>query len=149
MRSRLFFFYGTLTQDHDTVMNRQILPFLQGGRPGFVRGRLLALRAPGGWYPLLEEGAGRVWGRLYRAGPGFSARHLRMLDSYEAYDPRRPSRSEYVRRRVRVTVRGEAAVLAEAYVHNRPAHCGLRAVPGGNFARHAARLGLKVWGSEA
>ncbi|MFM6829749.1 MAG: gamma-glutamylcyclotransferase family protein [Novosphingobium sp.] len=149
MRRCWLFFYGTLMQDHDNALTRTILPMLEGGRWAFVSGRLLAARSPYGWYPVLCAGNGRVAGRLYRAGPRFTARHLRLLDAYEEWDQRRPARSEYRRMNVRVAIAGGGMVTAHAYRHNRPVHAGLRVIPGGDFNAFVARRRLCAFGSSA
>ena len=148
VRGRWFFFYGTLAQDHDNALTRAIRPLLIGGRRATVRGRLWAMRAAGGWYPALRRGRGTVWGRLYRAGPCFSTRHMRLLDAYEDHDPRRPARSEYRRREVRVRVAGGGSVMAMAYIYNHPVHAGLRVIAGGDFAAFIVRHGLRAFGAD-
>jgi gamma-glutamylcyclotransferase (GGCT)/AIG2-like uncharacterized protein YtfP len=52
-----------------------------------------------GDYPGLVPGDGRVVGELYEPR---DAAVLELLDLYEQYDPLHPSRSEYVRRAVRL-----------------------------------------------
>lgn len=148
MRARWFFFYGTLAQEHENALTRAILPLLTGGRRATVRGRLWAVRSSGGWYPALGAGRGLVWGRIYRAGPCFSSKHLRLLDTYEDYDLQRPARSEYRRRQVRVGVAGGGSVMAAAYIYNRPVHAGQRVIAGGDFAAFIARHGLPAFGAD-
>ncbi|MBB3861498.1 gamma-glutamylcyclotransferase (GGCT)/AIG2-like uncharacterized protein YtfP [Novosphingobium hassiacum] len=143
MRGRWFFFYGTLTQDHDNAMTRVLLPLLEGGRRAFVCGQLRAVRAPQGWYPVLCAGRGQVAGRVYR----LPQRVARLLDAYEEFDPRRRSRSEYVRRSLRVRIAGKGQVRAHAYRYNRPLHTGLRIIPSGDFAAYVTRHRLKAFGS--
>jgi gamma-glutamylcyclotransferase (GGCT)/AIG2-like uncharacterized protein YtfP len=128
-----FFFYGTLTHEHDNPVTRRVLPLLGPGRRGWVRGTIHAVPQGGRWYPVLRRGRGRVWGWLYEAGPRFDRATLRLLDAWEVYDPRRPDRSEYLRRPVRVCCGGRIA-MAQAYVHNRPLHAGMRRITGGDFA---------------
>lgn len=147
MCGRWFFFYGTLAHDHDNALTRIVMPFLDGGHRAHVCGRLRTVRTASGWYPVLCAGRGRVAGRLYRAGRGFGARHLRLLDAYEDFDARCTARSEYVRRMVRVTAAGRGAVTAQAYCYNRPVHPGLRIISGGDFAAYAVRMGLRVFGA--
>lgn len=132
-----FFFYGTLTHEHDNPMTRRVLPLLGNGRRAWVRGVLHAVPHGAGWYPVLRSGGGRVWGWLYEAGPDFGPAALRLLDAYEAYDPRRPARSEYVRRTVRVRCGGWVG-RAQAYAHNRPVHAGMPRIAGGDFAAFVA-----------
>ena len=66
VRGGWFFFYGTLTEDHDNPVTRAVLPLFDGGKRASVRGRLRAVRTAEGWYPVLRAGAGRVVGRVYR-----------------------------------------------------------------------------------
>lgn len=150
MRKR-FFFYGTLTHAHDNPVTRAVLPLLGPARRGWVRGRLHAVRHGEGWYPVLTpapagRGFGRVSGYVYDSGPGFTRAALRLLDAYENCDPRRPARSEYLRRTMIVHIPGQGTVRADVYLFNRPLHAGLRAIPGGDFtafiaARHLPALG--------
>jgi gamma-glutamylcyclotransferase (GGCT)/AIG2-like uncharacterized protein YtfP len=121
------------------------MPLLAGGRRGSVRGQLRAVRTAQGCYPVLCAGQGHVLGRVYRARRRFGLKHLRLLDAYEDYDPRRPSRSEYRRQRVRVRVAGGGALQAHAYCYNRPVHPGLRVISGGDFRAYAARHRLRVF----
>lgn len=147
MRGRWFFFYGTLTHDNANALTRTIMPVLAGGLRGFVHGRMRGVHTPQGCYPVLGGGNGRVSGRLYRAEQGFRPEHLRAMDAYEGFDFRRPSRSEYVRQAVRVTVAGGGWVMAQAYRYNRPIHPGLRIIPGGDFTAFAKRHRLRVFGT--
>jgi gamma-glutamylcyclotransferase (GGCT)/AIG2-like uncharacterized protein YtfP len=56
---------------------------------------------------------GEVWEFPY------SAAALRELDEYEEFDPRRPERSLFLRRRVRVRV-GDRATMAWIYIPRAP-----------------------------
>ncbi|MFN3457978.1 MAG: gamma-glutamylcyclotransferase family protein [Novosphingobium sp.] len=147
MRGSWFFFYGTLTEDHDNPVTRRVLPFLEGGQRASVRGRLRAVRTPDGWYPVLLAGPGRVAGRIYRAGRDFSAKQLRLLDAYENFHLRQPGRSEYLRRAMRVRIAHGGTVMAHVYVHNRPWHPGLPVIAGGDFATFLARRRVLALGS--
>lgn len=142
-----FFFYGTLTHEHDNALTRAVLPLLGPGQRASVRGRLHAVRDKDGWYPVLTAGSGEVRGWLYEAGPGFGPRALRRLDAYEAFDPGRPAVSEYVRRTVAVRLVRGGTVRAQVYRYNRPLHFGLRAVPCGDFTKFAAAHGLRAFGA--
>lgn len=147
MRGGWFFFYGTLTEDHDNPVTRAVLPLFDGGQRASVRGRLRAVRTAEGWYPVLRAGAGRVVGRIYRAGPSFSARQLRLLDAYENVDPRYSGRSEYLRRTMHVRIAQGGWVMAQVYVHNRAWHPGLPVISGGDFAAFLRKRGLRALGS--
>lgn len=147
MRSGWFFFYGTLTEDHDNPVTRQVMPLMQGGQRASVQGRLRAVRTRDGWYPVLRGGSGRAVGRIYRAGRGFSAKQLRLLDAYENFDPRCSGRSEYRRRALRVRIARGGWVMAQVYVHNRAWHAGLPVIAGGDFAAFLRKRGLRALGS--
>lgn len=155
MRGTWFFFYGTLCEDHDNPVTRAVLPVLTGGERAWTHGSLRAVFAARGWYPALCDVGGRVQrararvtGRLYRAGPGFGLRHLRLLDAYEMCDARRPGWSEYRRCRVSVRAQGRAApVRALAYVRARPAHCGMPVIADGDFARFLRRRRARAYGA--
>ncbi|MCH7629370.1 gamma-glutamylcyclotransferase family protein [Novosphingobium percolationis] len=137
MRGRLFFFYGTLTHDHDNAMTRAVLPLLRPVGRAAARGVVLAVRDPQGWYPVLRPGGGEARGWLYAAGPGFGPRALRLLDAYETAD-RRPGQREYRRQVIGVRL-GRRAVRAQAYVHAVPAHGGMLRVHRGDFAGFVAQ----------
>lgn len=143
-----FFFYGTLSEDHDNPATRALKPMLQGGWRATVRGSLRAVRSVEGWYPVLCSGRTRVAGRLYRKGPRFCARDMRTLDTYEAYHRRCRARSEYVRRAIRVRIRHGGWVMAQAYVYNRPRHPGLPIITGGDFTAFQRKRGLHAFGSD-
>lgn len=145
MKARWFFLYGTLMDDHDNPLTRRILPMMSPGEYGSVQGKLLAVRDPRGWYPLLVQGRGQVLGRLYRAGPRFSERQVRLMDAYERYDPCAPDRSEYVRRAVSVRRSGSRIVRAEAYLARRAPHSGMPVIASGSFAAFLKQRRLKAF----
>lgn len=145
MRGRLFFFYGTLTHEHDNAITRAVLPLLRPVGRAVARGVVLAVRDPQGWYPVLRAGQGEAHGWLYAAGPGFGSRALRRLDAYELAD-RRPGRREYRRQAIRVRL-GRRVVTAQAYCHAMPAHTGMQRVHHGDFARFVAQRRRKPFKS--
>lgn len=141
---RRLFFYGTLTHEHANRLTETLLPRL-GGRPrrGWVRGALYLRRDALGVYPVLMPGAGRVRGWVYGGLRPIPRAVLAAFDAWEYCDPHRPGRGEY--RRVQLLVHTRAGPLrAAAYLPNHRAPLGLGAVPGGDFAAHAAAHGLPV-----
>lgn len=144
MRCRLFFFYGTLIQEYDNATTRAVRSLLSPLGRATAPGIVLAVRDPQGWYPVLRTGCGTVQGWLYATRPGFSAGALRLLDAYEQAD-RRAGRREYRRRAIWVR-QGQRVVRAEAYVHDRPAHCGMPRVATGDFARFLLQRRRKAFG---
>jgi gamma-glutamylcyclotransferase (GGCT)/AIG2-like uncharacterized protein YtfP len=141
---RRLFFYGTLTHEHANTLTETLLPRL-GGHPrrGWVRGALFLRRDPLGVYPVLMPGCGRVKGWVYGGLKPIPRAVLAAFDAWEYCDPRRPLRGEYRRADLLVHTRS-GLVRAAAYLPNRRAPLGLRAVPGGDFAAHAAAHGLAV-----
>ncbi|HQS69471.1 MAG TPA: hypothetical protein PLM58_07565, partial [Novosphingobium sp.] len=51
MHRTWFFFYGTLSEDHDNPVNHAMLPLMEGSWRATVRGALRAVRGTDGWYP--------------------------------------------------------------------------------------------------
>lgn len=145
MKARWFFFYGTLMDDHDNPLTRRILPLMSLGETGIVQGKLLAVRDPRGWYPLLVHGRGQVLGRLYRAGPRFSERAIHLMDAYERYDPRAPARSEYVRKSISVRRAGSRIVRAEAYIARCALRSGMPVIASGSFTAFLKQRRLKAF----
>lgn len=141
---RRLFFYGTLTHEHSNTLTETLLPRLCGRpRRGWVRGALFLRRDRQGVYPVLMPGAGRVKGWVYGGLKPIPRSVLAAFDAWEYYDPRRPARGEYRRVNLVVHTRG-GPLRAAAYLPNRRAPLGLRAVPGGDFAAHADAKGLPV-----
>lgn len=145
MKPRWFFFYGTLMEDNDNALTRRILPLLSRGERGVAAGKLLAVRDPRGWYPLLLRGRGQVFGTLHCAGPHFSQRELRLMDAYERYDPRARHRSEYVRTAIRVRRPGSRNVRAEAYLGRGIRRSGMQVIASGSFTIFLQLRGLKAF----
>ena len=141
---RRLFFYGTLTHEHSNTLTATLLPRL-GGQPrrGWVRGALFLRRDPLGVYPVLMPGGGRVKGWVYGGLKPIPRAVLAAFDAWEYCDSRRPLRGEYRRVALVVYTRG-GPLRAAAYLPNRRAPLGLRAVPSGDFAAHAAAHGLAV-----
>jgi gamma-glutamylcyclotransferase (GGCT)/AIG2-like uncharacterized protein YtfP len=138
---RRLFFYGTLSHEH----NHPLTAHLAGPtQRGWVRGRLRLIADPGGVYPVLKPGAGRVWGWVYGHLRPIPPRTLAALDKWEGFDPRRPKRGEYCRTNVIVQTRG-GPLRAQAYLPNHHAHPGQTPVPGGDFAAHVAARALRIY----
>jgi len=75
-----YFFYGTLIAGHDNPACAAAHRHLGQGVTGYVAGVLWAIPDPGGWYPALLAGDGRVRGVVY---PGLDGLDVAMLDAYE------------------------------------------------------------------
>lgn len=128
----LFFFYGTLLDGSDNPVARDVHALLEPLGPASVRGSLMAIADPDGWYPALLPGNGRVQGKLYRSRAGFGAAELARLDAYEDYWPDRPAESLYLRRTVLADSDGREAE-AEAYLFNREPLPGSEPIVHGDF----------------
>jgi gamma-glutamylcyclotransferase (GGCT)/AIG2-like uncharacterized protein YtfP len=138
---RRLFFYGTLAREHDHPLAR---PFAGLARRGWVRGTLRIKADPGGVYPVLMPGAGRVWGWVLGRCQPISLRVISALDQWEEFDTWRPQCGEYRRASVVVHTRG-GPLRAQAYVPNACPHPGLAYVPGGDFAAHVAARALRIY----
>ncbi|MBI1180881.1 MAG: gamma-glutamylcyclotransferase [Alphaproteobacteria bacterium] len=114
--------YGLLRPGHGPFERMDLGAALEPAGPCLIRGMLHDL----GPYPGLRPGDGTVRGQLYRIRDG---RVLRRLDAFEDYDPRRPRRSLYLRRPVRLL---EPAVVAWIYAYNRAPPAGSR-IAGGTW----------------
>ncbi len=135
------FFYGTLGHEQGHPLTR---PFIGPARRGWVRGRLRLIADPGGIYPVLTPGTGRVWGWVYGGCHPIAQRALASLDRWEGFDPRRPQRGEY--RRTDVVVHTLSGPMhAQAYLPNWRIHLGLAKVPGSDFAAHVAARALRIY----
>ena len=132
-----FFFYGTLMAGAGNPVARTLHRRLRAGIAATVRGRLVAVRDPLGWYPALVPGNGQVRGRLHATRPGFSPRDLALIDGWEGYDPARPHAGDYAR--VALAVRaGGGAARAQGYVWCGRLPAGCVPVPRGDFAAFLA-----------
>lgn len=145
-----FFFYGTLISGcgglGDGGAVGAALARLGAGRPAVAQGRLYAVPDPDGWYPALQPdpAGGPVHGLVFTAGAGFTAADLAVLDAYEDFRAADPAASEYLRRAVAVTMRGER-VVAEAYVYHAPLPPGARVIRGGDFQAFLAAYDLPAY----
>ncbi len=114
------FVYGTLLGEApDPTVNRVVRQFCEDAGAATVAGRLYRL----GWYPGLVpgmgDGSGRISGRLLRVrAPKLC---WPVLDAYEGCDPEAPGRSEFVRRKLKVSpASGNADIDAWTYVYTGP-----------------------------
>ena len=132
---RRFFFYGTLLAGMETALTRRIHAHLRALGPAQVRGRLVAICDPDGWYPALLPGEGRVAGMLYAARPSFTRATLGELDAYEGCSPRTHGAGEYRRAAIGARLDDGRCRAAQAYRYARPLPRGSLELPGGDFAR--------------
>lgn len=133
---RHFFFYGTLRAEHLSEEARQILPKLRRVDEAFAPGRLLAIRAAHLIYPALVQDPkadSRVVGICYEMQPDFTAADLSFLDAYEEYFADMPSKSEYLRQALPVTLKNGARLTAWVYVYNFPLPENAEPIPSGDF----------------
>ncbi|TYC85430.1 gamma-glutamylcyclotransferase [Novosphingobium sp. BW1] len=130
---RRFFFYGTLLAGMDIALTRRVHGHLLALGPAQVRGRLVAIPDPDGWYPALLSGEGRVAGMLYAARPSFSRATLDELDAYEGGCSRAHGAGEYRRVAIGVRLDDGRCRAAQAYLYARPLPRGSRELPGGDF----------------
>jgi gamma-glutamylcyclotransferase (GGCT)/AIG2-like uncharacterized protein YtfP len=134
-----FFFYGTLITGAPPRV-RKALSRLSDLGPARMRGRLLAIPDPEGWYPALIAGRQAVAGRLFEATRDFVAADLAAPDAYEVFCPDQPAASLYLRA-AGMTDRGPVQV----YRFNHPIPEGARHIPDGDFQAWLAREGLTAF----
>ncbi|MEN3974620.1 gamma-glutamylcyclotransferase family protein [Emcibacter sp. SYSU 3D8] len=120
MSPRHIAFYGLLNPGHGPFEKFRLAEALDLVGPCRIPGRLHDLGA----YPGLTRRPGMTEGRLYRIR---DPRVLRLLDAFEAYWPRRPKQSEYLRRPVLLA---NPALWAWVYVYNRKPPAGSLAPEG-------------------
>lgn len=143
---RYFFFYGTLIGALGCPVAKALRGALAPCGPGSMRGALYALDDPAGWYPALLPGRSIVRGVLYQRTERFDAALLTQLDVYEGFDPRRPVRSDYVRRSALVRRAGGGAVMAQLYWFRAELPQGAQALAQGDFCRWIAQTGNRPFG---
>ena len=123
-RLRLFV-YGTLQPGAPTRMGHWVERRLLSSEAASVAGRILALRAGGGWFPALVQAKSckRVRGTLceFALRPG----ELALLDRYEGIEYRRMS--------VPVRPDNGAAATAQCYLWRAALPPGARAIRSGDF----------------
>jgi gamma-glutamylcyclotransferase (GGCT)/AIG2-like uncharacterized protein YtfP len=136
------FFYGTLLAGNRNAAAARIHRKLRPLAAGIVRGRLIAIPDPAGWYPGLVPGGRRmVRGVLYEARARLSMGDLAALDRFEhGGGPHR----EYVRAGVAVRIRG-ASVRAQAYLYRARPPAGAVEIGHGNFAAFLSERGLEAY----
>ncbi|MCJ1961275.1 gamma-glutamylcyclotransferase family protein [Novosphingobium mangrovi (ex Hu et al. 2023)] len=138
---RRFFFYGTLLAGMETALTRRIHAHLRALGPAQVRGRLVAIPDPDGWYPALLPGPGWVAGMLYAARPSFTRATLGELDAYEGCCPRAHGAGEYRRAAIGARLDDGRCRDAQGYLYARPLPRGSLELPGGDFARWLEETG--------
>lgn len=117
MREQLLFVYGTLLYGSGHArIDKLIATHTTRLGPGTVQARVYDLGPYPGAIPNASP-TDRVTGHVLqlRGGPAT----LRILDRYEQYDPRQPTRSVFVRARTHVTLRHGRQVTAWIYWYNR------------------------------
>lgn len=117
MREQLLFVYGTLLYGSDHArIDTLIATHTTRLGPGTVQARVYDLGPYPGAIPNASP-TDRVSGHVLqlRGGPAT----LRILDRYEQYDPRQPTRSVFVRACTHVTLHNGRHVNAWIYWYNR------------------------------
>ena len=127
------FFYGVLRPDLASGRMAELVALLGPGVAASVAGNLYAVADPGGHYPVMVAGPGRVHGTLLSLGPAFGPADLAEFDRFEGAD--------YQREAVRACTGNSGEHPANAYLWNRPLMPGLVPIPHGDFARYLAETG--------
>jgi len=117
MTSDLLFVYGTLMRGYDHPMARLLAANAEFLGEASCRGRLYKVKH----YPGLvasDEASDVVFGELYRLRAAEDL--LREFDMYEACGENFPQPTQYVRRRLPVTLVGGSVSEAWTYLYNWP-----------------------------
>lgn len=110
------FVYGTLLQPLTTQVGSYLRGHSELLGEAYVPGRLYDLgHYPGLWYDI--GSTKRIIGQVFRLSTADEV--LKELDRYEGIDPTHPSRNEYRREEVLVTLNGQS-VYCWCYVLNHP-----------------------------
>jgi gamma-glutamylcyclotransferase (GGCT)/AIG2-like uncharacterized protein YtfP len=110
-----FFFYGTLMPQFAPLQLREVLIELQPVGDGCAPGILYDLGAyPGAVFS--ERSPTQIFGRVFRALA--VDRVFEPLDRYEGYDPSSPDTSEYLRKRLPITLDDGSTIVCWAYEYN-------------------------------
>ena len=108
------FFYGTLIPQFAPLHLRETLAGLQFVAEGSARGILYDLGAyPGAVFD--DKSQGIVCGRVFQ---GNAEGLLGALDRYEGYDPASPGTSEYLRKRVLISLDNGKMIDCWVYEYN-------------------------------
>lgn len=143
-----FFFYGTLEDSFENDQTRHLRGKLKLLGPARLRGDLYAVLTDKGVYPALiakRKGVGYVHGKIYVTTPQFGRADLSRIDSYEEFDSRMPEQSEYLRKRLTVTLENGDAKKAYAYVYNQTLPKGAKKIDSGHFAEFLSLSGLDAY----
>ncbi|MDE8650837.1 gamma-glutamylcyclotransferase [Novosphingobium sp. H3SJ31-1] len=135
MRTRRFFFYGTLQGGARTRMARWLEPRLGACARASLAGRLVAIPAGDGWFPALIPGrpGQRAWGTL--CDVRLTVRDLARLDRYEGRDYRRAT--------LPVLAQGGGRARAQAYVWRGALPARARPIASGDFLAWLAATGRR------
>ena len=133
------FFYGVLIGKLASPAISQLLQGIGPGRPAIAQGRLYAVTAADGCYPVMIPGRGQVRGMLH----GADKVDLAALDAFEHYFPDNLDHSEYLRRPIAVRAGGRPGIAAQAYIYNRELTGRLTRIGHGDFARWLVESGKR------
>jgi gamma-glutamylcyclotransferase (GGCT)/AIG2-like uncharacterized protein YtfP len=127
-----FFFYGTLIPQFSPLHLREILSKLRIVGEGSARGVYDLGAYPGAVFD--EKPQTKVFGRVFQ---GEADRLLAALDRYEGYDSSSPETSEYVRKRLPITLETGETIDCWAYEYN-GSLAAATVVPDGRYTPRAS-----------
>jgi len=128
------FAYGTLAEDRVPLEIASAVKRLKYVGDGFIFGRLYDL----GDYPgaVLDAGARRkIFGKIYELPS--DSKLLNRLDTYEEFDPERPSQSLFVRKQTSINRPNKKTVKGWVYEYNK----GVRRRPLIEHGRYSKKAG--------
>lgn len=127
------FAYGTLAEEHAPQEIAGAVTQLRYVGQGFVFGRLYDL----GEYPgaVLEgDRHHKIFGKIFELPA--DAALLERLDAYEGFDPKRPSKSLFLRRRTAISRPGKSRLKGWVYEYNGNVK-SVRKIENGQYTRGA------------
>jgi gamma-glutamylcyclotransferase (GGCT)/AIG2-like uncharacterized protein YtfP len=125
------FAYGTLAEIHPPQKIATTVKRLKYVGDGFIFGRLYDL----GEYPgaiLESESRNKVFGKIFEVPPDRTV--LKRLDGYEGFDPLRPARSLFIRRRTTLSRCDQPPLTGWVYEYNGSVNSQL-VIKGGHYAK--------------
>jgi gamma-glutamylcyclotransferase (GGCT)/AIG2-like uncharacterized protein YtfP len=126
------FVYGTLMKDTNHPMSNLIRQKSRFIGDALLKGKLFLVD----YYPgavASNNGNDLVKGEVYALKD--VAQVLEALDEYEEYDPSHEKDSEFIRRKLDVTLENGTKLTAWVYLYNFPTN-GLNRIPSGDFRNY-------------
>ena len=137
-RADRIFVYGTLRKAFQHKLFNILVTDFEFIGKGFIRGNLFDV----GEYPAAVTSAtseSQVLGEVYQLkGDKNMESVFRIFDKYEGYDSKKISTSEYIRKRMFVTLTNGKKKLVWVYLYNKSLN-SKRMIPHGDYIKHVSK----------